>query len=97
MRAVGATAVTIVKITIAEGILLGILSWALAVPLSYPGAHLLSRVVGVAWIKVPLDFSYSVGGMLLWLGVVAALSASASMWPALRATRVSVREALVYE
>jgi putative ABC transport system permease protein len=97
MRAIGATAMIIVKITVAEGILLGILSWVLAVPLSYPGAHLLSRVVGVAWIKIPLDFSYSVGGMLLWLGVVVLLSASASMWPALRATRVSVREALAYE
>jgi ABC-type lipoprotein release transport system permease subunit len=31
------------------------------------------------------------------LGVVLALSAVASLWPALRATRVSVREALAYE
>ena len=35
--------------------------------------------------------------MLLWLGIVAALSALASLWPALKATQISVREALAYE
>jgi ABC-type lipoprotein release transport system permease subunit len=35
--------------------------------------------------------------MVLWLGIVVVFSALASLWPALRATRVSVREALAYE
>jgi len=35
--------------------------------------------------------------MMLWLLVVVVLSALASLWPALQATRVSVREALAYE
>jgi ABC-type lipoprotein release transport system permease subunit len=35
--------------------------------------------------------------MLLWLGIVIGLSALASLWPALQATEVSVREALAYE
>lgn len=65
--------------------------------LSYPDARLFSHAVGVAWMNVPLDFSYSAGGVALWLAAVTLLSALASLWPALRATRVSVRQALAYE
>ena len=46
---------------------------------------------------MPLDFRYSVGGLVLWLVIVTVLSAIASLWPALRATQVSVRETLAYE
>ncbi len=35
--------------------------------------------------------------MVLWLGIVVVFSALASMWPALRATQISVCEALAYE
>jgi ABC-type lipoprotein release transport system permease subunit len=48
-------------------------------------------------VRIPLDFAYSVSGVLLWLLIVVILSALASLWPALRATRVSVRESLAYE
>jgi ABC-type antimicrobial peptide transport system permease subunit len=93
MRAIGATSPTIVGIFVSEGVL----SWLLAVPLSYPGARLFSDVVGDTLREVPLDFSYSMGGMVLWLAVVVVLSALTSLWPALRATKVSVRQALAYE
>jgi ABC-type lipoprotein release transport system permease subunit len=56
-----------------------------------------SDVLGNAVINFPLEFIYSVQGVLLWLAIVAVLSALASLWPALRATRVSVRESLAYE
>jgi len=44
--------------------------------------------------KIPFDFCYSTGELALWLVIVAVLSALASLWPVLRATRVSMREAL---
>jgi putative ABC transport system permease protein len=97
MRSIGATSLTIVGIFVAEGVLIGVLSWMLAVPLSYPGARAFSHMVGVTLMELPLDFSYPVGSMALWLVIVVVLSALASLWPALRATRVSVREALAYE
>jgi putative ABC transport system permease protein len=68
----------------------------IAVPLSYPGARLLSDMVGKAF-NLPLDFDYSIPGVVTWFVIVVVLSALASLWPALRATRVSVREALSYE
>jgi putative ABC transport system permease protein len=97
MRAIGATAATIVAVFIVEGVLVGLLSWMLALPLSAPGAYVLSSVVGQAIVQIPLDFAYSRGGALLWLLIVVFLSALASLWPALRATRLSVRESLAYE
>jgi putative ABC transport system permease protein len=97
MRAVGATARAIVTAFVVEGIFVGCLSWLLAVPLSFPGAYALSTVVGQAIVQIPLDFAYSVGGAFFWLLIVVILSALASLWPTLRAIRVSVRQSLAYE
>jgi putative ABC transport system permease protein len=97
MRATGATSPAVAGIFIAEGVLVGVLSWLLAVPISYPGARLFSDAVGDSLIRIPLEFTYSMAGVSFWLLIVVVLSALASLWPALRATRVSVQEALVYE
>jgi putative ABC transport system permease protein len=97
MRATGATSAAIAGIFIGEGMLLGVLSWLLAAPFSYPGGRLFSDMVGKQILGLPLDFSYSWEGVLLWLMIVSVLSALASLWPALQATRISIREALVYE
>ncbi len=96
MRAIGATSVAIVEVFVVEGVLVGVLSWLLAVPFSYPGGQLFSDLVGQT-MHIPFHYSYSVGGVMTWLLIVIVLSASASLWPALRAMRVSVREALAYE
>ncbi len=97
MRATGATSPAVATIFVVEGVLLGILSWLFAVPLSYPGAYTFSNVIGQTLFELPFEFVYSVNGMLLWLLVVVVLSTLASLWPALRATKVSVRESLAYE
>jgi putative ABC transport system permease protein len=97
MRATGATSLAVAGIFISEGVLVGVLSWLLAVPISYPGARFLSDALGDSLIRIPLEFTYSVDGVGFWLLVVIVLSALASLWPALQATRVSVRESLAYE
>ena len=97
MRAIGATALAIIIIFVGEGVLLGLLSWMIAVPLSYPGAQIFSTVVGAALMNAALDFKYSLNGVILWLGIVVMISAVSSFWPALHALKISVREALVYE
>jgi putative ABC transport system permease protein len=97
MRATGATSATVAAIFVVEGVVVGVLSWMLAVPLSYPGARLFSDTVGQALLRSPFEFAYSVEGVGLWLGAVIVISVLASLVPALRATQVSVREALAYE
>lgn len=96
MRSIGGTSVVILGIFLTEGVLVGVLSWLLAVPISYPGARLFSNMVGQSF-RLPLNFDYSVAGVVFWFVIVVVLSALASLWPALRATQVSVREALSYE
>jgi putative ABC transport system permease protein len=97
MRATGATSVTIAGMFVIEGVFLGMLSWMFAVPLSYPGSRLFSDAVSAELFNMPFEFVYSTNGMMLWLMIVILLSALASLWPALRATQVSVRESLAYE
>jgi putative ABC transport system permease protein len=97
MRATGATSVAVAAIFVAEGVVVGVLSWVLAVPLSYPGARLFSDTVGQALLRSPFEFAYSVEGVGVWLAVVIVISVLASLVPALRTTQVSVRQALTYE
>jgi putative ABC transport system permease protein len=97
MRATGATSPAIATVFVAEGVVIGVLSWLLAVPLSYPGGRLFSDLVGESLLRVPFEFTYAADGAGLWLLIVILVSALASLWPALRTTRVSVREALAYE
>jgi putative ABC transport system permease protein len=97
MRAIGATSLGIVGIFVVEGVVMGVLSWLLAMPLSYPGARVFCSTVGMQLVDWPLDFSYPVQGLAFWLAIMVVVSALASLWPALRATRVSVRESLAYE
>ncbi|NLG49322.1 MAG: ABC transporter permease [Chloroflexi bacterium] len=97
MRAIGATTMAVVGIFVTEGVLLGVLSWLFAVPISLPGARFFGQAVGVALLQVPLSFRYSVGGMLLWLAIVVILSVLASYWPARRAAQVRVVQVLRFE
>jgi putative ABC transport system permease protein len=97
MRATGATSATVAAVFVFEGVVIGALSWLPAIPLSYPSARLFSDLVGESLLRVPFEFTYAVDGAGLWLLIVILVSALASLLPALRATRVSVREALAYE
>ena len=96
MRAIGAAPGTIMRIIISEGALIGGLSWIFAVMLSVPLSLLVGRIVGMLSFRVPLPLAISPFAMLLWLGVVLVISAGACAWPALRASRQTVREALAY-
>ncbi|HDQ70503.1 MAG TPA: FtsX-like permease family protein [Chloroflexi bacterium] len=97
MRSIGATSIAIAGIFVFEGMLVGALSWALAVPISYPGAAAFSQAIGMGLMELALDFKYPVSALMLWLAIVLVISAVASLFPAWRATRVSVRESLAYE
>ena len=97
MRAIGASSRTVVGIFVIEGVIVGLTSAAVAVPLSYPSARLFSDALGNVLFKFPLNFRYSLGGLALWIVIIVTLSALASLWPATRAARISVRETLAYE
>jgi putative ABC transport system permease protein len=69
----------------------------LGVILAYPVSKLLSDAVGRQFLSTPLDYTFSMSGVLIWLVVVIVLSALASFLPAWNASRLTVREVLAYE
>ncbi|MBN1581825.1 MAG: ABC transporter permease [Anaerolineae bacterium] len=97
LRAIGATNRALQGIIVVEGVLIGLLSWVLGSLLSYPLGNLLSGGVGMAFLGTWTDYVFSYPGVGLWLLVAVVVSAAASFWPARRAARLSVREALAYE
>ncbi len=97
MRAIGAPNGMIARIVVTEGLVVGLLSWILAALLSVPLSWGLSQVIGVALVQTPLAYTFSFVGVLLWLALVIVLSVLASILPARRAWRLSVREVLAYE
>lgn len=96
MRAVGASHASIYQVFVTEGVVIGLLSWAIGVVFTYPMSFGLVRLLEKA-ITIPLTYQFSWAGVGLWLVVVAGISAVASLLPASRAARVSVRDAIAYE
>jgi putative ABC transport system permease protein len=97
MRAVGASNGAMLNIFIVEGVMIGLLSWATSSIVSYPLGLALSTAVGVAFIETPLNYVYSMTGLLAWLGGALLLAVIASFLPARNAARLSVRDVLAYE
>ncbi len=97
MRAIGASNRAIRGIVMTEGVFIGLLSGLFAAVASYPLAQLLCTAVGVAVFQLPLTFMFSINGTIMWLIIVAILSALASFLPAHNASRLTVREVLAYE
>jgi putative ABC transport system permease protein len=97
MRAVGASHSVVMQIFITEGLFIGLLSWFIGTILSLPIGKLLSDAVGMQLLRIPLNYAFSLRGVIAWLALVSILSALASYLPVQRATQVSVRDALVYE
>jgi putative ABC transport system permease protein len=96
MRAIGASTPTIARLFIGEGLLLGLLAWLIAIPLSIPVGQVFVAVIGQV-LNFPINYQFSWNGALQWLIIIVVLSILGSLLPAIRATRVSVRESLAYE
>jgi putative ABC transport system permease protein len=96
LRSIGGTTPVIMAMFILEGVLQGLMSWALAVPLSYLIARPVAAQLGRTIFQVGLDFAYDYTAVLIWLVAVTAIAFLASIIPAHAAARISVRESLAY-
>lgn len=97
MRAYGASSAAIFRIVIVEGLLIGMMSWVLAIGLSMPISIALARSIGEAFMESPMAASYSLEGILGWAVIVIVISIIASLLPAMNAVRLTVTEVLAYE
>jgi len=96
MRAIGASSFQIARLFVGEGLILGMMAWLIAIPLSIPVGQLFSLVIGQV-INFGVIYQFSWTGALQWLIIVVVLSILGAALPALRATRISIRESLAYE
>jgi putative ABC transport system permease protein len=96
MRAVGASSRDVGFIFIGEGLMLGLTSWLLALPIGLTAGPAFVLSLGEV-IDFPAEYYPAMHGVWIWLAVVIVLSIFASWVPARRATRISVNESLAYE
>ena len=97
MRAIGASNGDIQSIVIIEGMVIGLLSWAVAILVAIPITSVLTTGVGLAILTAPMPAVYDMSGIIAWLIFTLVLATIASALPARRASRLTVRDTLAYE
>jgi putative ABC transport system permease protein len=97
MRAIGAGHASIMNLIQVEGLVIAILSWLIALPLSVPMSAILGEAFGRVMLPVPLTLVPEASGVWRWLAVVVVVSLVACLGPAMRAMRMTVAAALAYE
>ncbi|MCZ7553707.1 MAG: ABC transporter permease [Anaerolineales bacterium] len=96
MRAIGASSWTIFRMFIGEGLILGWLSWLVALAVTVPASQVMVAALGNAF-KLDILYKFQPAGPILWLAIITILSILASWLPARGATRISVHESLAYQ
>ncbi len=96
MRAIGASSWDVARLFIGEGLILGWLSWLIALPFSIPAGRIMVVAIGQAFNNEYV-YNYTPTGAILWFFIITVLSILASWFPARGATHISVRESLAYQ
>lgn len=97
MRAVGASNGAVQQIVIVEGVLIGMIAWALGVLLALPLSRTMAYNIGTSLLNTPLTYVYSFPGVGMWFCLMLILAVLASFVPARNASRVTIREVLAYD
>lgn len=97
LRAVGASSRTIRRLVLLEAICIALLGWLLGTLVGIPLSKLLSDLSGLGFINAPLNFTFPLLSVVLWFVLAIVMASLATLLPAYRATRLSVRDALTYE
>jgi ABC-type antimicrobial peptide transport system permease subunit len=94
MRSIGAGSSAVAAQFLAEGILVGVVAWIVAVPLGY----WIGKGLGDALsFYSGFHYTYSLSVILLGLGGMIAIATVASLWPSLAAARKTVSNILRYQ
>jgi len=94
MRSVGARSPTIIVQFLVEGILVGLIAWAIAVPLSYLLAWGLTEILPFGDF---IEFEYPLVLLPLGLAGVMLIATVSSIWPSVSAARKTVSDILRYQ
>ncbi len=74
-----------------------LLSWVIALPISWVDALLLSNALGRIMLGTNPSYQYNLTAALAWLVLIVILGFLAAILPARRANRISIRASLAYE
>jgi putative ABC transport system permease protein len=97
MRTIGAVDLVVMQSVIIEGLVIGLITWFLAIFLSYPISKALLDIIGQAMAGSTFALIVTPFGVVLWLAAVIVLSIIASVMPARNAARLTINEVLAYE
>ena len=97
MRAIGASNSSVLRIVLAEGLIIGLISWTIGWVIALPASRVLTMALGQALLQAAPSYIFSTGGAILWLLIVLAVAFMASYLPARHASQLTVREVLSYE
>jgi putative ABC transport system permease protein len=97
MRTIGAVDLVVMQSVVIEGLVIGLITWVIAIGLSYPISFALLTIIGQAMAGSNLALTFTPLGVVLWLAVVIVLSIIASVMPARNAARLTINEVLAYE
>jgi putative ABC transport system permease protein len=97
MRTIGAVDAVVMQSVIIEGLVIGLITWFIAIGLSYPISSALLNIIGQAMAGSSFDLVFTFLGVFVWLGVVVILSIIASVMPARNAAQLTINEVLAYE
>ncbi len=98
MRSVGASSNTLRGMYVLEAVLIGGMSYVLALPVSLLVSYGFARAIGgIFGLDRALEFGVNPLGLLMWAVIIVIVAVLASLVPAQRASSISIREALAYE
>jgi len=97
MRTIGAVDAVVMQSVIIEGLVIGLITWIIAIGLSYPISSVLLTIISQAMAGASFGLTLTPLGVFVWLGVVVVLSIIASVMPARDAARLTINEVLAYE
>jgi putative ABC transport system permease protein len=97
LRAIGATPRMLSVIVLSEGLVVGLLSWIIAAVAAWPIGKVAGDLIVGLLFKDGMKFVFEPIGLLVWLLASLVFSAAATLFPAWRASRSTVRESLCYQ
>lgn len=97
MRAIGAGDLEVIKSVVIEGVMIGWITWLIAIGVSFPISSALLKIISSAMMGSNIRLVFTPAGIVYWFGVVTVLSVIASMVPARSAARLTINEVLSYE
>ena len=97
LKAIGASRAILFKMIIGEGLMMGVLSWLLALVLMVPLSYGIAYGLGIVMLQSPLPLVLSPGGVLICLPLVLLVTALSCYFPARSTANLSVRATLLYE